>query len=245
MTYSTVARHRPWAYRASVTTRSAILSVMLLLTGNVILSGQNAEEILQAARLNPTLKPAILNARIRSEEKTSPLRLSLKDRVISYEFSDPAQVILLKLNPENTRLLEKKDGKTLPVAPSHLHDQVRDTGVSYQDLSLGFLYWPRPVLHGEEIVKTRPCWKIDLQAPADEPLYGVARVWIDKESGAILRIEGYDKKGLLLRRFEIVSAQKLDGLWMLRQMRIESFTPGNSSPLSRVYLEVLGKDSQG
>lgn len=240
--HSTVARHHLPAYRASVTIRSVFLSVMILLSGGMIIRAQNAEDILQAARLTPTLRPAILNARIRSEEKTSPLKLSLKDHVISYEFSDPAQVILLKLNPENTRLLEKKDGKTLPVAPSHLHDQVRDTGVSYQDLSLGFLYWPRPVLQGEETVKTRSCWKIDLQAPSDEPLYGVARVWIDKESGAILRIEGYDKKGLLLRRFEIVSAQKLDDLWMLRQMRIERFTPGNSSPTSRCYLEVIGKE---
>jgi Outer membrane lipoprotein-sorting protein len=243
MAHSTVARDRPPEYRACVTIRSAFLCATLLLSWAWILHAQDAGEILQAARLTPTLRPAVLNARIRSEEKTSPLRLSLKDRVISYEFSDPAQVILLKLNPENTRLLEKKDGKTLPIAPSHLHNQVRDTGVSYQDLSLGFLYWPRPVLQGEETVKTRPCWKIDLQAPSDELLYGVARVWIDKESGAILRIEGYDKKGLLLRRFEIVSAQKLDGLWMLRQMRIESFNPGNPSPTSRCYLEVLGKDS--
>ena len=242
MMHSAIARYRPQSYRASVTIRSIVLCLTFLLSGNAILRAQNAEEILQAARLTPTLKPAILNARIRSEEKTSPVRLILKDRVISYEFSDPSQVILLKLNPENTKLLEKKDGKTLPIAPSHLHDQVRDTGVSYQDLSLGFLYWPRPVLRGEETVKTRPCWKIDLQAPSDEPIYGVARVWIDKESGAILRIEGYDKKGLLLRRFEIVSAQKLYGLWMLRQMRIESFTPGNSSPTSRCYLEVLGKE---
>lgn len=240
--HSTVAPQHSRTYRACVTIRSVLLSVMLLLSGGTILCAQNAEEILQAARLTPTLRPAVLNARIRSEEKTSPLKLSLKDHVISYEFSDPAQVILLKLNPENTRLLEKKDGKTLPIAPSHLHDQVRDTGVSYQDLSLGFLYWPRPVLQGEETVKTRPCWKIDLQAPSDEPIYGVARVWIDKESGAILRIEGYDKKGVLVRRFEIVSAQKLEGLWMLKQMRIESFTPGNSSPISRVYLEVLGKE---
>ena len=219
--------------------------MMLLSSDVMILHAQDADEILKAARLTPTLRPATLRAQIRAEDKTSPLRLSLKDHVISYEFTDPELTISLKLNPEKTQLFEKKDGKIQPVSSTHLHDQVRDTGVSYQDLSLGFLYWPHPLLQGEETVKTRPCWKIDLQAPADEPLYGVARVWIDKESGAILRIEGYDKKGLLLRRFEIVSAQKLDDLWMLRQMRIESFTPGNASPTSRCYLEVLGKDSQG
>jgi hypothetical protein len=203
---------------------------------------QDADEILKAARLTPTLRPATLRAQIRAEEKTSPLRLSLKDHVISYEFTDPELTISLKLNPEKTQLFEKKDEKIQPVSSTHLHDQVHDTGVSYQDLSLGFLYWPRPVLQGDEVVKTRPSWKIDLQAPSDEPVYGVARVWIDKESGAILRIEGYDKKGLLLRRFEIISAQKIDGLWMLKQMRIESFELGKHDPISRRYLEVLGKE---
>ena len=203
---------------------------------------QSAEAILQAARMSPTAQPATLRAQIRGEEAPTPLSISLKDRVISYVFSDPAQTILLKLDSNQTQLLEKKSGRITPITGAHLHDQIRDTGITYQDLSLGFLYWPRPVLQGEEIVKTRPAWKIDLQAPAGEPLYGVARVWIDKESGAILRIEGYDKKGLLLRRFEIVSAQKIDGLWMLKQMRIESFEPRKPDPTSRRYLEVMGKE---
>ena len=205
-------------------------------------STQSAESILQAARLSPTARPSSLRAQIRGEGQPTPLRISLKDRVISYLFSNPSQTLLLKLDPKKTQLLEKKGSTITPVTGAHLHDQVRDTGVTYQDLSLGFLYWPRPVLQGEETVKTRPTWKIDLQAPSDESVYGVARVWIDKESGAILRIEGYDKKGLLLRRFEIISAQKIDGLWMLKQMRIESFEPGNPDPTSRRYLEVLGKE---
>jgi hypothetical protein len=206
------------------------------------ISAQDAETILQAARLSPTARPSVLRAQIRGEGQPTPLRIGLKDRVISYDFSNPSQTLLLKLDPNKTQLLERKGSKVTPVTGPHLHDQVRDTGVTYQDLSLGFLYWPRPVLQGEETVKTRPAWKIDLQAPSDEPVYGVARIWIDKESGAILRIEGYDKKGLLLRRFEIISAQKIDGLWMLKQMRIESFEPGNSDPISRRYLEVLGKE---
>ena len=224
--------------------RQFILALAIL-GASPLLRSQDADQILCQARLSPTRSPATLRAQIRSEEKTSPLLINLKDHVISYQFSDPDQALLLKLRPESTLLLEKKNGHTQPISQSRLHDQVRDTGVSYQDLSLGFLYWPHPQLQGEETVKTRPCWKIDLQAPLGEPVYGVTRIWIDKESGAILRIEGYDKKGLLLRRFEIVSAQKLDGLWMLKQMRIESFPPGDSSPTSRVYLEVLGKDSQG
>lgn len=215
--------------------------LLVLILSSPGLHAQSAENILQAARLSPTVRPATLSARIRGAGAPIPLRIGLKDRVISYEFSNPNQTLLLKLDPNKTQLLERRDGMVKPVTGTHLHDQVRDAGVTYQDLSLGFLYWPRPVLQGEETVKTRLAWKIDLQAPSDEPLYGVARVWVDKESGAILRIEGYDKKGLLLRRFEIISAQKIEGLWMLKQMRIESFEPGNQDPVSRSYLEVLGR----
>jgi len=218
--------------------RHIILLLLLLTTSRA----QDARDILRAARMSPTARPASLQAQIRGDDKPTPLRISLKDGVISYEFTTPEQAILLKLQPGSTKLMEKKNGSIRTLSGRELHQEIRDTGVTYQDLSLGFLYWPLPILQGEETVKTRPCWKIDLQAPSDEEVYGVARVWIDKNSGAILRIEGYDKKGLLLRRFEIVSAQKIDDLWMLKQMRIESFNPGNPTPLTRRYLEVLGKN---
>jgi hypothetical protein len=210
-----------------------------------LVHAQEAEQILQSARMSPTSRPASLRAQIRGDDKPTLLSIGLKDHVITYEFKEPDHILLLKLEPGNTRLLEKKNGVSKTISGTHLHDVIRDTGVTYQDLSLGFLYWPRPILQRDDTIKTRPAWKIDLQAPLGEEVYGVARVWIDKDSGAILRIEGYDKKGLLLRRFEIVSAQKIDGLWMLKQMRIESFEPGKPEPISRRYLEVLGKDSQG
>jgi hypothetical protein len=218
------------------------LCAFFVLICSSCLAAQNAEEILQSARLNPTSHPATLRAQIRGEGSPTPLTISLKDRVISYEFIDPEQKILLQLDPDETKLSERLKGSIKPISGSRLHDPIRDTGITYEDLSLGFLYWPRPALQGEQTIRTRPAWIIDLQAPTSEQIYGVARVWIDKESGAILRIEGYDKKGLLLRRFEVVSAQKIDGLWMLKQMRIESFAPANPDPLSRHYLEVLGKD---
>jgi len=207
-------------------------------------SEQNpAEEILRSARMNPTNHPATLHARIRGAGSPTTLTIRLRDHLISYEFEHPQQSILLELGPTSTLLSERINGSSHPIDGALLHKPIRDTGVTYEDLSMGFLYWPGAVLQGEQTIRTRPAWKIDLQAPVSESLYGVARVWIDKESGAILRIEGYDKKGLLIRRFEIVSAQKIDGLWMLKQMRIESFSPGNDQEaISRNYLEILGKE---
>lgn len=229
----------------AMNSRVVILSLVLTLLGGVspkALWSQEAENILQAARMNPTTHTATLRAQIRGENAITPLIIRVKDRIVRYELADPEQIISLKLSTTETQLSEQIDGTSKSISPAHRHDPIRTTGITYQDLSLGFLYWPHPVIQGEEIVKTRPSWKIDIQAPANELLYGVARVWIDKESGAILRIEGFDKKGLLLRRFEVISGQPIDGLWTLKQMRIESFAPGNSHDvISRNYLEILGK----
>ena len=227
--------------------RSRSTCFFLLLIGVITANprcivAQSAEKILEAARLNPTSQPAELNARIRSDGTITPVTITLRDHVISYEFENPKQALRLKLGPKLTRLSEQLNDVTKPVPATRLQDEVRNSGLTYEDLSLGFLYWPDPVIQGQETLRTRTAWKIDLQAPVEETLYGVARVWIDKESGAILRIEGYDKHGLLLRRFEIISAQKIGNLWMLKQMRIEGFTLGNPSPVSRRYLLLFGKN---
>ena len=61
---------------------------------------------------------------------------------------------------------------------------------------------------------------------------------VDKESGALMRMEGYDPKSQLVKRFEVVSAQKIEGRWFLKQMRIEEMEPGRNKVRSRSYLEI-------
>ena len=53
-----------------------------------------------------------------------------------------------------------------------------------------------------------------------------------------MRMEGYDWNGKLAKRFEVVSAQKIDNRWFLKQMRIEALEPGTKKVQSRTYLEI-------
>ena len=53
-----------------------------------------------------------------------------------------------------------------------------------------------------------------------------------------MRMEGYDQKSQLVKRFEVVSAQKIEGRWFLKQMRIEEMDPGTCKVRSRSYLEI-------
>jgi hypothetical protein len=87
---------------------------------------------------------------------------------------------------------------------------------------------------------------IELRAPAQNQTrktsqptpYGSARIWIDEKNNAPLRMEGFDRQGHLLKRFEVISAQKVEGLWMLKEMRIETFDPTTQKVIQRRYLDL-------
>ena len=200
----------------------------------------DAEAILHAARVNPLGQSISLKAQLRTDSATTPFQIVVDDAV-RYRFENPAQELILELRDDSSSLSERVGGKTAPVRPARFDDPVRGAGITYEDLSLRFLYWRNPKLLGEETIRSRKAWKIELQAARASSQYGVARLWIDQESGALLRIEGYNKDGKLFRRFEVISAQKIDGQWMLKQMRVETLDPETRKIRNRTYFEVLGK----
>lgn len=220
--------------------RKLLTLALLILFPEFLQAEPDAEAILTAARVNPMGAKTGLSAQLRSDAKTTPFQI-LVDGSIRYVFENPAQELILRLEDDAPVLSEKLGGETEPVRRARFDELIRDTGITYEDLALRFLYWKNPVLLGEDVLRTRGAWKIEIQAGKDSSQYGVARVWIDKESGAILRMEGYDREGLLRRRFEVISAQKIEGQWMLKQMRVETFDPSTKKIVNRTYLEVLGR----
>lgn len=201
----------------------------------------DTDSILKAARVNPLGNPLTLNAQLRADDKKVPFQIVVRDGVISYVFQNPDQEIRLRLGEDHSVIEERRGGKTAALEPAKFDDSVRGGLLTYEDLALRFLYWKNSRLLGEETIRSRPAYKIEIPAPPSSSQYGVVRVWIDRESGALLRTEGYDREGKLIKRFEVVSAQKLDGQWMLRQMRVERIDPTTRKTTGRTYLEVLGR----
>ncbi len=223
-------------------TQAKILCLSLLAALGANAQEPSAEEILRAARINQIGQEARLRARLRTDDGETPFRIVLDGGIVRYQFDDPAQEIQLRMQEDSSELFESTGGKAAKVRPARYDERVRGTPVTYEDLALRLLYWPRPKLLGEDVIRTRRAWKLESQAPRGASQYGVARLWIDQESGAVLRIEGYNMKGRLMKRFEVVSAQKIDGQWMLKTMRVESYNPETRDVIDRTYLEVLGRD---
>ena len=179
-----------------------------------------------------------LDGQLRQDETVIPFHLSQNGPLIRYSFSDPDEVVELRLSENNSRLDLVTDAGNEKFPAEKLNDKIRGTGVTYEDLALKFLYWPGGRVLGDETIHTRSCWKLQLAAPSRDSQYTNVFLWVDKKSGALMRMEGYDANGKLAKRFEVVSTQKIDNRWFLKQMRVEEMQPGTNKVQARTYLEI-------
>lgn len=198
----------------------------------------SAREILDSVRLQQGQQQLELQGQLRENEKIIPFRLTQTGPVIRYSFSNPDEALQLRLGDNDSRLEEVTRSGTEKITAAQFDHKVRGTGVSYEDLALKFLYWPDAQVTGENSIRTRNCWKLELKAPSRQSQYATVHLWVDKSGGALMRMDGYDWKGQLAKRFEVVSAQKIEGRWFLKQMRIEEFVPGTGKVQTRTYLEI-------
>src|SRR5881392_398725 len=213
-------RSAAFGFRHSFVIRhSAFVIFLALAVPTDAAPAPSAKEILDLVRLLESRQQIDLDGRLREDEKVIPFHLTQTGPLVRYSFSDPEEVLQLRLGENGSRL-----------------DLV--TGISYEDLALKFLYWPNARVLGDETVRTRSCWKLQVVAPSRNSQYWNVVIWVDKASGALMRMEAYDWDGKLAKRFEVISAQKIDNRWFLKQMRVEELQPGTNHVLARTYLEI-------
>jgi Outer membrane lipoprotein-sorting protein len=198
----------------------------------------SAQDILASVRMIEAQQQIDLQGQLRQNDVIVPFRLTQNGPLIRYSFINPDEVLELRLGEKASRLDVVTGGGPEKFAASKLNQKIRGTSLSYEDLAFKFLYWPTARVLGEENVRTRSCWKLQLRAPSRESQYSNILLWVDKASGALMRMEGYDWNVQLAKRFEVVSAQKIDNRWFLKQMRIEEFQPGTNHVQARTYLEI-------
>jgi hypothetical protein len=215
-----------------------LFSSLLLVASTALAEFPAAKEILESVRLQQAQQQIDLQGQLRENEKVVPFHLTQTGPVIRYNFSNPDETLQLRLGENDSRLEEVTRGGTEKVTAAQFDRKVRGTSVSYEDLALKFLYWPDAKVTGENSIRTRNCWKLELKAPSRQSQYATIWLWVDKSSGALMRMEGYDWEGKLAKRFEVISAQKIEGRWFLKQMRIEEFAPATGKVQTRTYLEI-------
>jgi len=198
----------------------------------------SAKEILDSVRMLEARQQIDLEGQLREDEKVIPFHLTQTGPLIRYSFADPEEVLQLRLGENGSRLDLVTAAGSEKFPAEKLNEKIRGTGISYEELALKFLYWPNARVLGDETVRTRSCWKLQSVAPSRDSQYWNVVIWVDKASGALMRMEGYDWNGKLAKRFEVISAQKIDDRWFLKQMRVEELQPGTNKVQARTYLEI-------
>src|SRR5438132_8726028 len=101
----------------------------------------SAKEILDSVRMLEARQQIDLEGQLREDEKVVPFHLTQTGPSIRYSFTDPDEVLQLRLGENGSRLDLVTDDGTQKFPAEKLKEKVRGTGITYEDLTLEFLYW--------------------------------------------------------------------------------------------------------
>lgn len=194
----------------------------------------SAQQILEGARISAALVKLDdgLSGNLRKNGNNVPITLFLKGKDIQFQFSEnkgPWRGFHLKIGDENFALSEIVNGKMQKFPAGKIVEPIAGTDLTYEDLALRFFYWPNPVLEGKEDVGGQLCYKLRVDKPRGaDGRYEVVYVWVHTKFGAFMRIRGHDKKGGLVKEFEVEDVMKVnENVWTLRKMQVATCDPTN------------------
>ncbi|MDG2124689.1 MAG: outer membrane lipoprotein-sorting protein, partial [Verrucomicrobiales bacterium] len=187
---------------------------------------RTANQIQELVRYSHSLQNATLRGKLDFKGgENVPFSLVLKDGVVAFFFAEPKETVVLRQSEDSYQLSRQTEAGNVAVAKSEYGDKVRGTDVLYEDLTMRFLYWPWATKDGEESIRTRKCWKLHIRNPKEEGPYSQVWIWVDKKSGGLMKMVAFDWKGYQVKKFEVLSGQKIDGSWVLRDMNVLSYAP--------------------
>ena len=130
------------------------------------------------------------------------------------EFTNPEDRGTRYLRTRGRLFMYSPDNEGVMLISGHmLRESMMGSDLSYEDTinneSLASRY--NAVLSGSETVKGRDTWVLDLTARRRTESYPKRKLWIDKETGDLLRYELYALSGALLKEFNLLRVELLAG----------------------------------
>lgn len=200
---------------------------------------KTAEEILRIVRLSYALQDHKMNGRLRDDAtgRTEPMTLTMEDRVMRFLFTNtPKEIVHLDLNTSPATLYQVRSGGSAQVQGDQYSASVRGMAFNYEDLSLRFLYWPRPQLMGEGRVSAQKCWIVRVTNPGRDGPYYVVDIWVHKGSGGAAKMEAYDRNSKVVKRYQVTKVQTVDKATVLKELKVETINPFNGDVKGRTYM---------
>lgn len=228
-----------------------LLACTVLLTGSFTLPAgaqeaplavpgdPTADQIVELVHLSRALKKHELRGTLSKDDLEVPFVVRMEADLVRFYFENPKQIINLNIKQKGAELTEVMAGSNKPVPAKRYGEGIRGTDLTYDDISFRYLYWPKRVKQpNEETVKTRKCWVVDLYAPQQIGEYGIVRIFVDKESGGLLRTQAYDWQGQMIKVCAVTSGMKVDGATVLKSMDVIRYQPGTKKVAGETTFEL-------
>jgi len=202
---------------------------------------KTAEEIVRIVQNSYALQNYKMNGQLRDDAtgRVEPLTLTMENKVMRFLFKNqPPEIVHLDMNTSPATLYQVRPGGSSVVPDSQHGDKVRGMEFNYEDLSLGFLYWPHPKLMGEDRVSGQKCWIVRVTNPSREGPYYVVDLWVHQASGGTAKMAAFDRSSKVIKRYEVTKLQKVNGTNALKELRVETLDPTNGKVIGRTYMKM-------
>lgn len=217
--------------------RILLISLFFML----ISSAQDADAVLANARYVTSLNKNDLSGKLRKGRAEVPVKLYMRENNIQMQYQPSENKgwrgIHLQLNKESCELFDLNDGNLSAFPDSKIGQAISDTDLSYEDLSLRFLYWPSPKIIGEDTVKTQGCYIVSVNNPDGRGNYSRCDLWIHKKASALMQMKGYDKNGEHIKTFRVAELMKVDGDFAVEKMKVETIKNGRTKSISYLIFD--------
>jgi hypothetical protein len=214
-------------------------------------NSKQASKILSQVRYAYPQKTLNFRGEIRPRRigfKMIPLNLSFNSQLIKFEFFSENnstkiidETISLDFRDDKINVLRTYDSLTKEIKDDDLSNSIRGTDISYDDIVMRFLDWPNPVLLKIEKAKGGKAWKIRCANPNKSQLYSIVDVWVSQRSGAIVRMNAYNKKRRIVKSFEVDSIQQIKGDWFVETMIVRTYPEDGKSKPTSSFLKLVPK----
>ena len=216
----------------------AILALSLIFATSGLSSAQDAETIMQSVRQVAVLQDdQDLHGAIRKGRTKTALSMFLRKKNIQFALDGGKEYFQLTLNQGSQQLKQIIGGKTTSFPSTKIGAPIANSDVSYEDLALSFLYWPNPVIAGEEKLNGQDCWRLHVANPGKSGNYREISVWVTKKQRALMKVIGYGPKPArrALKQFEITDLMNIKGKYTVKTMKVRSFdAKGNTKGISYI-----------
>lgn len=198
-----------------------------------------AEAILKHTRYAATLQQQDLQGQMNKNGVKTPIALFLRGEDIQFFYGEGKanKRFHMRLKEDEFDLFDIVGGKTKKFNSEQIAQKINGTDLSFEDLSMRFLYWKNSKIMGEDRISGQKCHIVRLINPGTTGDYKQVYVYVHQKYGSLMRVIGYNAAGNPLKQFQVTDLMKVGKEYTLKRMRVDRFNPATNKSVGVTYLE--------